>query len=83
MEIQGTWYTTAQAAEKLGLSHDAVRAAIRVGALEAKRVNPRLNLVSEEAIERYRRDHLGKVGRPTRSRQAENPQGCSTEESVS
>lgn len=66
MDIEGTWYTTAQAAEKLGISHDTVRSAIRLGTLPATRITPRLNLVSADAIDTYRREHLGKRGRPPR-----------------
>ncbi len=66
MEIEGTWYTTAQAAEKLGLSHNTIRTAIRLGTLKATLINPRLNVVTAEALEEYRREHLGRRGRPPR-----------------
>ncbi len=66
IEVEGTFYTTAQAAAALGLSHDRVRGAVREGTLKATKVNARLNLISAEAIEEYRRHHLGRPGRPRR-----------------
>lgn len=66
MEIEGKWYTTAQAAHELGISHHTVRGAIRAGTLEATRLSPRLNVVRAEALETYRRDHLGRRGRRPR-----------------
>lgn len=74
MEIEGTWYTTAQAADKLGLSHDTIRSAIRLGTLKATLINPRLNVVTAEALDEYRREHLGRRGRPPRRQ----PAGVST-----
>lgn len=78
MEIDGTWYTTAQAADALGISHDTVRSAVRLGTLAVTRINPRLNLISAEAIEHYRRDHLGKRGRPPRRHLDGGPAGEQT-----
>ena len=54
--------TTAEAAADLGLSHNTVKSAIRRGRLAVEHINPRLNMVTREAIEAYRRDHLGKRG---------------------
>ncbi len=54
MEIEGKWYTTGQAADELGISHEAVRWAIRAGTLQATQVNLRLNVVTADAIEDYR-----------------------------
>ncbi len=71
MEIEGTWYTTAQAADKLGLSHDTIRSAIRLGTLKATLINPRLNVVTAEALDEYRREHLGRRGRPPRRQSAQ------------
>lgn len=38
-----------------------------------ERINPRLNMVTAEAIEQYRRDHLGKRGRPLRNKISAEP----------
>jgi excisionase family DNA binding protein len=56
-------YTTTEAAEALGLSHVAVRRAIMLGKLQATR-RGRDNFITHAEVERYRREHLGKVGRP-------------------
>jgi len=61
-------FTTAEAAAQLGIAHDTVRGAIRAGTLAVVRVNPRLNMVTADAIAAYRRDHLGRVGRPSRKK---------------
>jgi len=67
-KMEGTWYTTADAAQELGVSHEAVRNAVLRGALKARKVAPRLNMISAEELERYRRENLGRVGRPRGSR---------------
>jgi len=59
-----TLFTTAEAAAQLGISHDAVKMAVRNGTLTAESINPRLNMITAEAIEAYRRAHLGRRGRP-------------------
>jgi len=59
-----TLFTTAEAAAMLGIAHETVKAQIRLGRLAAERINPRLNMVTRAAIEAYRRDHLGREGRP-------------------
>ena len=82
MELEGTWYTTAQAARELGIAHDTVRSAIRLGTLRAVRVTPRLNMVPAAALEEYRRAHLGRTGRrPRRTDKAtsEHEQDASTD----
>jgi len=64
-EGQGrTLFTTAEAAAMLGIAHETVKAQIRLGRLPAERINPRLNMITAEAIEAYRRTHLGRQGRP-------------------
>ena len=69
LEIEGaTYYTTAEAAAQLGVSHSAIRFAIANGTLESVEVNPRLNMVSAASLEQYRRAHLGRRGRPKGSR---------------
>jgi len=57
-------FTTAEAAAQLGVSQATVRTAVNRGTLRAHRVSARLNLITAEAIEEYRRDHLGRQGRP-------------------
>jgi len=59
-----TLFTTAEAAAMLGIAHETVKAQIRLGRLPAERINPRLNMITAEAIEEYRRTHLGRQGRP-------------------
>ncbi len=59
-----THYSTAEAAERLGLSLSTVRDAIATGTLAYLAVGPRLNMVPEPALEEYRRLRLGRRGRP-------------------
>ncbi len=61
-EEQRTLFTTAEAAALLGITHGAVKDAIVRGALDHIAINPRLNMVTVQAIEAYRRDRLGKRG---------------------
>ncbi len=65
-----TLFTIAEAAAQLGISPETLRTAARVGTLTVIRINPRLNMVAPEAIAAYRRDHLGRVGRPPRKKGA-------------
>ena len=46
----------------LGIAHDTVKNAIRRGVMACERINPRLNMVTLEAIETYRRERLGQRG---------------------
>ncbi len=55
-------YTTAQAAEMLGVSPNTIKNAIQRGVMACERINPRLNMVTLEAIETYRRERLGQRG---------------------
>ena len=59
-----THYSTAEAAERLGLSLSTVRDAIATGTLAYLAVGPRKNMVPEPALEEYRRLRLGRRGRP-------------------
>ena len=67
-------YTTAQAAEMLGVSLNTIQDAIRRGVMAHQRISPRLTMVTLDAIETYRRERLGQRGgyrpgagrRPTR-----------------
>jgi len=62
-------FTTAQAAEMLGLSRVTVQSAIRRGLLESELASPNVRLISQAAIDAYRANHRGQVGQPTRKRQ--------------
>jgi len=65
-------YTTAQAAEMLGVSLNTIQDAIRRGVMVHQRVSPRLTMVTLDAIEAYRRERLGQRGgyRPGAGRRA-------------
>ncbi len=63
-ELVGLWYTTAEAAQELGVSHDAIHHAVRRSALSVRKVAPRLNMISAVELARYRAENLGRVGRP-------------------
>jgi excisionase family DNA binding protein len=60
MPIAG-YYTTAEAAEKLGLSQPALQNAVRRGALRAEKIARRF-LIPEAEIERYRNEVQGTRG---------------------
>ncbi len=64
-----THFTTTEAAALLGITQQGVHSAIRRGHLQTELVNPRLRLIPRRAIEAYRRDRLGQVGRPPRTGQ--------------
>ncbi len=55
-------YTTEQAAALLGLKLPSVQAAIQRDRLAVVRVSPGRSMVTQAAIEAYRRDYLGKRG---------------------
>jgi len=63
-----THYSTAEAAERLGLKPQTVKNAIATGTLAYKAVSPRVNMVPEPALEEYRRTRLGQRGRPKGAR---------------
>jgi len=46
----------------LGVSPNTVRSAIKRGVMAYEQINPRLNMVTVEAIEAYRRERLGQRG---------------------
>lgn len=50
-----------EAAERLGLSPITLRTQIKNGVLRARRLGS-FYVVTEREVERYRREHLGKVG---------------------
>ena len=60
MPIAG-YYTTAEAAEKLGLSQPALQNAVRRGALQAEKIARRI-LIPEAEVERYAREVQGTHG---------------------
>ncbi len=61
-------YTTAQAAEMLGITQIAVQTAIKRDLMESELVSPRLRLISQAALDKYRAHHLGQVGQPSRQK---------------
>jgi len=65
---QRTHFTTAEAAALLGITQQGVHSAIRRGHLQTELVNPRLRLIPRRAIEAYRQERLGQVGRPPRTK---------------
>ena len=56
--------TVAQAAQELGIQPSGVRMAIAEGRLRSVRIGKRTNLIERAELNRYRREHLGKRGRP-------------------
>jgi hypothetical protein len=72
MPLAPDLFTVAEAAEMLGLSPSSVRYAITRGVIEPVAVHPRLNAVSRSEIDKYRREHLGRRGRP-RKKPAREP----------
>ena len=75
-------FTTAEAAAQLGITPDAVRVAVRSGTIAFVRINPRLHMITKDAIDAYRRDHLGRVGRPSRKKRRKRAPPVAPEESV-
>lgn len=53
----------AEAADELGIDPSGLRAQAAAGRLEAKLVG-KTWITTRQEVERYRRDHLGQVGRP-------------------
>jgi hypothetical protein len=60
-------YTAEEAAEVLGIAYSSVRNAITRDALKVVRINERTPLIPASEIERYRRENLGKRGRPRKT----------------
>ncbi len=66
-------FTTTEAAAQLGIAPATVKDAIMRGTMEYVPIHARLNMVTRDAIEKYRRDHLGRQGRPKgRKKEAKN-----------
>ena len=59
----GDFLTMREAAEELGVTPDALRFAVRRGLITPTRAHPRMNLITREQVEAYRRDHLGQRGK--------------------
>ena len=57
-------YTTTEAAALLGIQPGAIRDAIARGVLAYRAIAPGQNMVSEPALEEYKRTRLGRRGRP-------------------
>ena len=64
LELSPDLLTVARAAEELGLSRITIRSAILRGQITAVPLDARTNLVPRCEVERYRREHLGRVGKP-------------------
>ena len=56
--------TLTEAADELGLAASTLRHQVQAGRLRARLVG-KTYVVSRREVERYRREHLGKPGRPT------------------
>lgn len=67
MPLTGELLTTAEAARELGLAPASIRRAIANGVLQVIRLDERTNVVTRAEVERYRRENLGKRGRPRQS----------------
>ncbi len=56
--------SVAQAAESLGIDPDAIHRQSALGKIELIRLGPRTVVIRREEVERYRRENLGRRGRP-------------------
>lgn len=56
--------TLTEAAAQLGLAASTLRHQVQAGRLRARLVG-KTYVVSEREVARYRREHLGKIGRPS------------------
>src|SRR5947209_7554368 len=68
----GGYYTTAEVATLLGLSHDTVRGAVSRGTLKAEHV-ARRSLIPAAEIERYREEVQGTQGWERRKEEGYTP----------
>src|SRR5919108_1121832 len=64
-----TYYTTKEAAEKLGIQHATLRGAVARGRIAVRRLPElRRNVIAEDELERYRREVAGTRGWTARKR---------------
>lgn len=56
--------TLTEAAEELGLAATTLRHQVQAGRLRARLVG-KTYVVTPREVERYRREHLGRIGRPS------------------
>ena len=69
-----TYYTTKEAAEKLGIQHATLRGAVARGRIAVKRLPElRRNVIAEDELERYRREVAGTRGWTARKRPGYTP----------
>ena len=61
-------FTTTQVAEMLGIKRPTVHSAIQRGTLPSELASVGVRLVSQAAIDAYRVNHLGQVGKPSRKK---------------
>ncbi len=80
MTPERTLFTTAEVALMLGLSPYAIKSAIRRGTLESVLASPHVRLISQAAIDTYRQEHLGHVGRPARKKRRKRAAPAAPEE---
>jgi len=62
MPIERDWLTTAEVAQELELSQGAVTEAIATGRMKAEKISPGLLGITQEELQRYKAEHLGKHG---------------------
>ncbi len=83
VRLHGEYLSLPQAAKLLGCSRQALATAVRRGILRAVRISPQKGrsfyLVSAEEIERYRREHLGRRGRPRKRKPLDQTPAGTTE----
>jgi hypothetical protein len=65
-------YMPGEAAELLGLTIKGLQSALHNGTLQAVRLDKRTIAIRQSEIERYRRENLGKRGRPRKGRAQED-----------
>ena len=61
-------FTTTQVAAMLGIKRPTVHSAIQRGTLPSELASVGVRLVSQAAIDAYRANHLGQVGKPSRKK---------------
>jgi len=61
-------FTTTQVAAMLGIKRPTVHSAIQRGTLPSELASVGVRLVSQAAIDAYRVNHLGQVGKPSRKK---------------